>query len=207
MKTNTLLAAAAIMAVGIPGVASATALARATNSVHIRLGPGPGYAVVGVIPENGRTTVRDCIRGSGWCQVTYRGIRGWAYSTYLTAANPARALVDLSQNRAALGIPTITYQAQIAVPSSETVGAGPVAETVGEAPAEVVVNPPETVETYVTQHPVEPINLKGEVVVGELVPQKVDLFQVPNYQYEYAYVNTVPVLVAPNTRRIVYVYR
>jgi hypothetical protein len=30
---------------------------------------------------------------------------------------------------------------------------------------------------------------------------------VPDYDYEYAYVNNVPVLVEPSTRRVEYLYR
>lgn len=206
MKTMTLLSAAAIMAVGLPCAASAAAVARATIPLNIHSGPGPQYAVVGVIAGNGRAAVQDCIRGSGWCQISYRGIRGWAYSSYLTAT-AATGSVALAQNRAALGIPVVTYQAQVAEPETETVGAAPVTESVGASPTGVVVNPPEVVETYVTQHPVDPIHLNRDLVLGSAIPQNVELYPVPNYQYEYAYVNTMPVLVAPSTRRIIYVYR
>lgn len=202
MKTMTLFSAAAIMAAGLPCAASAAATARATTPLNIHSGPGPQSAVIGVIPGNGRATVQDCIRGSGWCQVSYRGIRGWAYSTYLTATTP-RGSIELAQNRARLGIPTITYQ----TPVTATVGVAPVTEAVGAAPPQVDVNPPKVVDTYVVRHPVEPVDLNRDVVVGSVIPQNVELYPVPNYQYEYAYVNTMPVLVAPSTRRIIYVYR
>jgi hypothetical protein len=39
------------------------------------------------------------------------------------------------------------------------------------------------------------------------LPADVALQPVPDYEYQYAYVNRVPVLVQPQTRRIVYIYR
>jgi hypothetical protein len=35
----------------------------------------------------------------------------------------------------------------------------------------------------------------------------VQLQTIPDYQYSYVYVNGLPVLVEPATRRIVYIYR
>jgi len=45
------------------------------------------------------------------------------------------------------------------------------------------------------------------VVVGASLPQTVVLNNVPDYRYQYVYVNDTPVLVDPLTRRIVYVFR
>ena len=61
--------------------------------------------------------------------------------------------------------------------------------------------------TYVTQNPVTPVYLNGEVVEGVGLPEDVVLTPVPDYQYNYAYVNGVPVLVEPGTRRVTYIYR
>jgi len=69
------------------------------------------------------------------------------------------------------------------------------------------LNPPPAVNSYVTSHPVQPVILNGEVVLGGGLPADVALNAVPDYEYDYAYVNRVPVLVEPTTRRIVYIYR
>ncbi len=61
--------------------------------------------------------------------------------------------------------------------------------------------------TYVRTNPVNPIYLDGEVVVGAGIPETVQLSEVPESTYYYAYVNGVPVLVERSTRRIVYIVR
>jgi len=54
---------------------------------------------------------------------------------------------------------------------------------------------------------VAPIYLNGEVVEGVGLPEDVALAPIPGSAYEYAYVNNVPVLVEPSTRRVEYLYR
>jgi hypothetical protein len=39
------------------------------------------------------------------------------------------------------------------------------------------------------------------------LPENVVLTPVPDYDYQYAYINNVPVLVDPSTRRVQYLYR
>ena len=70
-----------------------------------------------------------------------------------------------------------------------------------------VVAPPDNVRTYVREHRVDPVYLDGEVVVGATLPENVEVRRIPDYKYEYVYVNQVPVLVEPGSRRIVYVLR
>jgi hypothetical protein len=67
--------------------------------------------------------------------------------------------------------------------------------------------PPPAVQNYVIENTREPVLLDGEVVVGAAVPDDVELYEVPDYEYRYTYVNQVPVLVQPDTRRVVYIYR
>jgi Protein of unknown function (DUF1236) len=59
----------------------------------------------------------------------------------------------------------------------------------------------------VVSHPVAPVYLNGEIVEGVGLPENVVLTPVPDYDYQYAYVNNVPVLVEPSTRRVQYLYR
>jgi len=88
--------------------------------------------------------------------------------------------------------------------------AGPIGAVVGGvagAVAGAAVDPPAEVTTYVAGNPVDPVYLDGEVVVGATLPEGVQFAQVPNYQYQYVYVNGVPVLVEPGTRKVVYIVR
>jgi hypothetical protein len=73
--------------------------------------------------------------------------------------------------------------------------------------APLALTPPPTVREYVVGHPVQPVYLNGEVVAGAGLPAQVTLAPVPGYQYQYAYVNGVPVLVEPQTRQVTYVYQ
>lgn len=195
----TALTVTSLAAMSLP--ASAATLATATTSLNIRTGPGPEYPVIGAIPDNGRATVTGCIQGSLWCQVTYNGKQGWAYSQYLTGGQT----VTVSQTA-----PAITYSAPAA-----TVGTTVVTPTIsgefvmppaGAAPISIAPPPP-TVQTYVVQNPAPPIYINGEVVEGVGLPEDVVLTPVPNYDYSYAYVNGVPVLVEPGSRRVTYIYR
>ena len=85
---------------------------------------------------------------------------------------------------------------------------GPVGAIIGAvagAALGTAVDPPKTVRTYVVEQPVVPVTLQGDVVVGAGLPDTVQLYEVPDYKYSYAYINGQRVLVDPDTRRIVYV--
>lgn len=210
MKRATMLAAVTgLAAISLPVLAlpaSAATLATATTSLNIRTGPGPEYPVIGAIPDRGQATVTGCIQGSLWCQVTYNGKQGWAYSQYMMGTAGGQ-MVAVTQSR---DVPVIVYDAP-----PTTVGTAVVAPTIsGDFVAPVanaapmqIAPPPATVQSYVVQHPVQPVYLNGEVVEGAGLPQDVVLTPVPNYEYNYAYVNGVPVLVEPTTRRVTYIYR
>jgi uncharacterized protein YraI len=203
-RTIVIAAVTATAALSIP--ASAATLATAMTPLNIRSGPGPQYSIVGAIPDRGQATIIGCIQDSLWCQVNYNGQQGWAYSQYLTARLSGRSLIVAE---GLSNIPTVSYQAPIETVGS-TVAAPAIAETLVARPARaqpLVVTPPATVGSYVVSHPVAPVYLNGEVVEGVGLPENVVLTPVPDYDYEYAYVNNVPVLVEPSTRRVEYLYR
>ncbi len=206
--------AALAAASAVAGSASAATIATATTAVNIRSGPGPQYAIVGTIGTNDRASMLGCIQDSLWCRVSYRGRTGWTYSKYLTTRVAGRPLV-VAQAPQRVGVPIVTYQEQPATTTVETVGSAPPPAPTGtliEAPAastttQYVVNPAPTVRTYVIGHPAQTVYLNGDVAVGAGLPASVTLQPVPQSDYDYAYVNRTPVLVEPQTRRIVYVYR
>ncbi len=203
---NAISVAALATAAALSTSASAATMASATTPLNIRSGPGPQYPVVGVIKDNGRAVIQGCIQGSLWCEVNYLGKQGWAYSKYLNMQVAGRPMV-LSEYRAQ--VPTITYEAPVttvgsAVPPPTVTGTLVESEP---APPLAIAPPPQQVRDYVVANPAPPVYLNGEVVVGAGLPQTVALAPVPDYDYDYAYVNQVPVLVQPQTRRIVYIYR
>ncbi len=198
--------AALIATASLTSPASAATVATATTPLNIRSGPGPQYSIIGAIPDRGQTTIIGCIQDSLWCQVSYNGQQGWAYAQYLTARLSGRSLIVAEATRE---MPIATYQIPV-----ETVGtAEPAPVITGSliappaSPQPVVVTPPASVGRYVISHPVAPVYLNGEVVEGVGLPEDIMLTPAPGNEYQYAYVNNLPVLVEPQTRRIEYIYR
>src|SRR3569623_2717885 len=169
MKRATVLGAVtALAALSLPVLslpAAAASLATATTSLNIRSGPGPEYPVVGAMPERGSATGTGCIQGSLWCQVTYNGKQGWAYSQYMTG-NVGGQMVAVTQIR---DVPTLVYDAPPATVGTTVVtpeiSGEFVAPLAAAAPLQIAP-PPATVQTNVVQHPVQPVYLNGAVVEG-----------------------------------------
>ncbi len=200
-RTAILLATvAALAATSLP--ASAQSLATATTSLNIRSGPGPEYPVTGAIPDKGQATVTGCIQGSLWCQVTYNGKQGWAYSQYMTAMVGGQ-VVGVNQTVPVIAQPQTTVGTTTVV--TRTISGDFIAPVAGSPMS--IAPPPAPVQTYIVQNPAQQVYLNGEVVEGVGLPEDVVLTPVPNYEYSYAYVNGVPVLVEPTSRRVTYIYR
>ena len=216
MKNRTLLSMTAAAAfVTLTGAAFAQSSAVATTDLNVRAGPGPQYPVIGVIGAGQGTTIDGCIEGSKWCQVQTGSGAGWAYSDYLTGDFGGQTVV--LTERPADAVPVVTYEqpqggggavagALIAGPLGAAVG-GVAGAAVGGTAEGISSPPPEQVRTYVQSNQVDPVYLDGEVVVGAALPETVTLSEIPDYEYRYVYVNGQPVLVEPQTRRIVYVVR
>lgn len=72
--------------------------------------------------------------------------------------------------------------------------------------ASISVDVPETTITYVERHPVDPVVLEGEVVSGGVIPDSVQLIEIPDDpEYAYVYVDSGPVIVERETRKVVWV--
>lgn len=194
--------------------AYAETAATAWTDLNLRAGPGISYDVVAVIPAAQSVTVDGCLDASNWCRVTHGEFNGWASGDYLTAMVEA----PIVTNRERLAVETITYERS----PDNTVGGtaagavagaivgGPVGALVGAAIGMGVgaaTTPDERITTYVRSNPVDPIYLDGEVVVGAGIPETVELTEVPESEYYYAYVNGVRVLVKRDTRRVHYIVR
>lgn len=208
------LSAAALMVAATPIMA---AQATATTDLNLRAGPGPEFEVIGVIAGMDQAEVNGCMDTGAWCEVTYDGKTGWAHRSYLSGS--ATEATKITTTR------TVTYKkeggnegagaAAGAVTGGAILGSligGPAAIAAGvvlgaNAGSAAVPAPEETTVTYVTQNPVDPVYLDGEVVLGAGVPDNVEIYPVPGSEYSYLNINGQDVLVKPDDRSIVYIYR
>lgn len=225
MHIKFLGAAAAVALLALGGSAFAQSAVVATTDLNVRAGPGPHHEVVGVIGSGQQATLDGCMEGSKWCVVAFNGGQGWVYSDYLTgdfggeqivlSDRPSDSEVAIVEQPADVdgsttgavtgGVSGAVAGALIGGPVGAVIGGS--AGAIGGAAAGTVIDPPENVRTYVTSNRVDPVYLEGEVVVGAGVPETVTLREIPDYEYRYVYVNGQPVLVEPESRRIVYVVR
>jgi uncharacterized protein YgiM (DUF1202 family) len=199
--------------------ALADTTATAVTDLNLRAGPGPMHEVVSVIPEGASVTVDACIEASNWCQVRHDGTDGWAFADYLQtelAAAPEPLVLSAPEARTEIRI-IEEHETGARTGAGGAAGAivgailgGPPGALLGAAAglsAGAMIEPSDRVVTYVRENPVETVYLDGEVVVGAGLPEAVTLQPVPESDLTYAYVNTVPVLVEPQERRIVYIHR
>lgn len=225
MKAKLFISTAIGAVMALTGAAFAQTTAVATTDLNVRAGPGPQHPVVGVIGADEQATVNGCLEGSKWCQVSVGGgVEGWAYSDYLIADNSGVEVV--MTERPPEMVPTVTYDEDVdgatagGVAGAATgaiagaiiggpVGAavGGIAGAAGGGAAGDIIDPDPEVRAYIEQNPVDPVYLEGEVVVGASLPETVEVQEIPDYEYRYVYVNGQPVLVEPDSRRIVYIVR
>jgi uncharacterized protein YraI len=224
-----ILISAAILSLAVTGAAQAQTTGTATTDLNIRSGPGPEQPVIGLIKAKQQARILGCIEGSLWCQVDFRGQIGWSYSQYMSLAAGGGTIVVREPAHVAT-VPVITYNPPPAVavaptyrpeyipppplpvfgPVPTVVGPGGAgAGAIGTDPMATItpIAPPALVGAYVTSNALPSVPYPGEIVVGATVPQTIVLNNVPDYRYQYTYVNNTPVLVDPVTRRIVYVFR
>ena len=64
---------------------------------------------------------------------------------------------------------------------------------------------PET-RTYIMENRTESVVLDGDLAVGTVVPETATIQTVPNSNVQYVYVNDRPVVVEPETRKVIYIY-
>ncbi|RII37911.1 DUF1236 domain-containing protein [Pseudooceanicola sediminis] len=198
--------------------AMAATNATATTDLNLRAGPGPMAEILDVIPGDETVEIEQCATGLEWCKVTYDGTEGWAYSPYLTATIDSEPVV-VYDNVKRLDVESVDVNEDDRAASATAGGltAGALAMSLVGGPAAVAAGVlagtalgaaavPEKTVTYVTEHPVEPVYLNGEVVVGAGIPQEVTLADIPDTPESYAYVNGQPVIVDQD-RTIIHVVR
>ncbi len=220
-----LLVSTAAGLLAFSGAAFAQVAVSATTDLNVRAGPGPQHQVVGMIGAGQSANLNGCLDSSKWCTVAYEGGEGWVYSDYLTGDFGGNQVV-LTERPADSGVAVVTPPddvdggatgavtggvtgavagALIGGPVGAVVGGG--AGVIAGGAAGTIIDPPEQVRTYVSSNEGQPVYLDGEVVVGAGLPETVELRPIPDYEYQYVYVNGQPVLVEPSSRKIVYVMR
>lgn len=204
-----ILLSAAIISLALASTAQAQTVGTATTALNIRSGPGPEQPVIGTMKARQRAQILGCVEGSLWCQIQFRGRQGWAYSQYMTLQAGGGRIIVREPVTVAYGYAP-TYQPDMPLAplaAAITSGARAIGASEPVVYASTYTPPPPAVGTYVTNNAVNSFAYEGNVMVGASLPQTVVLNNVPDYRYQYVYVNDMPVLVDPATRRIVYVFR
>lgn len=85
---------------------------------------------------------------------------------------------------------------------------GPVGAAVGGVAGAIIGSAaavPRPARTYVVEHPVESVQIRGRLSRGYTIPESVEIHQIPDEPaYGYVYVNDRPVIVKERTREVVY---
>jgi hypothetical protein len=188
-------------------------MAFAVTDLNMRMGPGPDFEVVTVIPADTSVAVLGCTEAMRWCEVSLEGHTGWAYAEYLTIEVAGTPMI-VPEATAQVEVPVVTFDGPTTGAAGGAIAGaiigGPVGAVVGGvagATLGAAITPPPAVRTHVVQAQVQPVFLEGEVVIGATLPPEVVLHPIPGYDYQFAVINHQRVLVDPGTRHIVYVIR
>jgi uncharacterized protein YraI len=185
------------------GLASAGMMATTATDLTVYAGPGADYPSVGIATRGSSAALDGCLEGESWCRIDVNGLRGWVYAKELTVDYDG-APVIIQERRADLGVPVVTYEKTVVVDGRASPAPGD--ELIGTVDSSGEIVPPPEVRTYIDGASMDAVTYDGEVVVGATVPADMVITQVPNYQYSYVRINDRPMLVDPQSRRIVYVY-
>jgi uncharacterized protein YraI len=181
MKIQLLMTVAACAVLAAPGAVMAQQAVIANADLNVRSGPGDDYPVIDRIALDSELLLLGCMEASEWCEVSYGDGEGWVSSDYLLA----------EAERA--DIPVVIYEG----PAGGMI-VGSVAGDYEPAPQ---------VRAYIRDNRYEPIYLEDGFEVGTSLPETVEVYEIPDYEYRYVYINDQPALVEPQTRRIVYIIR
>ena len=85
-----LLGVVAMAATLLTAGAAQAATAIATTNVNLRAGPSTQYPAVDVVRSGEDVRVFGCLETRSWCDVGFRGFRGWMSSNYLAIVDTGR---------------------------------------------------------------------------------------------------------------------
>lgn len=181
------------------GAAQAEMLATTATDITVYSGPGAQYPAVGIATRGSAGALDGCLEGENWCRIDVNGMRGWVYAEQLMVDYKGAPVV-VQQHRTDLAVPVVSYE------QTGSVSPAPGDELIGRVSDVDAVTPPAEVRTYIDTTTVATVPFEGDLVVGATVPPGAIVSEVPNYRYSYVRLNDRPVLVDPQTRRVVYVY-
>ena len=92
MRTQLIAALAAAAAFFAAGAAEA-ATGFTINDFNLYAGPGREFPRLERVPNNARLEVHGCLRSYDWCDVSYRGERGWIDGNGLVFRDRGRRIV------------------------------------------------------------------------------------------------------------------
>ncbi len=101
-----LAAAAVLLALG--GSAVAQQRGYVTTDVNLRAGPGTAYPVVVILEGGTPLGIYGCIDDYSWCDVDWRGNRGWIAARYLGYDYRGRR-VDFYDYAPTIGVPIVAF--------------------------------------------------------------------------------------------------
>jgi len=87
-----IIAPLCLLLLPIPAAAGNSVL---TGSVHLRTGPGIGFARLATLPRGGVVHVSACTQTGSWCHVSFGNLSGWASARYLAATVPVPVQVPV----------------------------------------------------------------------------------------------------------------
>ena len=108
MRSLILTALTLSLGATLPSVADA-APGFATGNVNMRSGPSTQYPRITTLPEGVRVDIRGCMTSRNWCDVVWRGYRGWVSASYLQSTYSQRRVPVGPRYYRPLGIPSITF--------------------------------------------------------------------------------------------------
>lgn len=82
-----------------------------TDDAALRAGPGFEWPRVAFVPDDARVYIHGCLRGYSWCDVSWRGDRGWIDATNLSYAWNNRYVV-VEEWGPRIGLPVIGFSVQ-----------------------------------------------------------------------------------------------
>ena len=89
--------------------ASAVTSGFTTATVNMRAGPGTGYPVIVTVPNGATITTYGCLANYSWCDVSWRGERGWMSASYIHITYQGRRRVLTPALAPVVGINVIVF--------------------------------------------------------------------------------------------------
>jgi uncharacterized protein YraI len=82
--------------------------AEVTADLNMRAGPATRYPIITTIPAGRNVEVYGCVSGYDWCDVSWRGFRGWVFTDYLEYyyRNDYRPVIEWGPR---IGLPVISF--------------------------------------------------------------------------------------------------